>query len=61
MKIDWEHLGDGVYACFDGHRFILHANSYDHLVGCIYLEAGILEGLIAMRQQLIDRIKTEAA
>jgi len=39
------HLGDGVYAIFDGFGIMLHANHHEYPTDKIYLEPSVLKAL----------------
>ena len=41
-----EHIGDGVYAIFDGHGIWLHANDHQFPTDKVYLEPSVLIALI---------------
>ena len=54
------HLGDGVYAIFDGYGIWLHANDRKDPTDRVYLEPMVLESLIAFdkdvrNEQVIER------
>lgn len=40
------HLGDGVYAIFDGYGIWLHANDHKDPTDRVYLEPAVLQGLL---------------
>lgn len=42
---EFEYIGDGVYASFDGFGIWLHANNHKHPIDRIYLEPAVLEAL----------------
>ena len=42
----WEHLGDGVYAGYDGYGIWLHANDHKAPTDRIYLEPEVFEALV---------------
>ncbi|MGL6133013.1 MAG: hypothetical protein ACRC1L_02300 [Prochlorococcaceae cyanobacterium] len=45
-----EHLGDGVYAAFDGFGIALRVNHHQNPVAC-YLEPDVLAALIRFRDR----------
>jgi len=47
---DTEHLGDGVYASFDGYQIWLAANDHRNIV--IALEPDVFESLVEYRNRL---------
>ncbi len=53
----WEHLGDGVYAKYDGFGMLLHANSHIEPTDRIYLEHSVFKSLVEFRER--ERGKTK--
>ncbi len=47
-----EHLGDGVYAIFDGFGIWLHANHHENPTDRVYLEPSVLEALNRFDEQV---------
>lgn len=45
--MDFEYIGDGVYAGWDGFGVWLHANSHDSPTDKIYIEPKVLLNLVA--------------
>lgn len=54
-----EHLGDGLYADFDGYQIILAANDKNsgHPTDRVYLEPGVVAAFF----RYVERIKKETA
>lgn len=46
------HLGDGVYAIFDGFGIWLHANSHDDPTDKVYLEPNVLNSLARFDEEV---------
>ena len=46
------HLGDSVYAIFDGFGIWLHANDHKNPTDRVYLEPDILDGLIRFNKEV---------
>lgn len=47
-----EHLGDGVYAIFDGFGIWLHANHHENPTDRVYLEPSVLDSLNRFDKQV---------
>ncbi len=47
----WEHLGDGVYAKYDGFGMLLHANSHIDPTDRIYLEHSVFKSLVEFQEK----------
>lgn len=50
-KVKYEPVGDSVYVGFDGHQFILRANSSEYPTDIIYLEPQVWENLVKFVEQ----------
>jgi hypothetical protein len=50
----WQHLGDGVYASFDGYQIALRANSPANPTDTIYLDPQVRDAL-ANYMRMIDQ------
>ena len=53
----WEHLGDGVYAKYDGFGMLLHANSHIDPTDRIYLEHSVFKSLVEFREREREKMK----
>ena len=47
----WEHLGDRVYAKYDGFGMLLHANSHIDPTDRIYLEHSVFKSLVEFQEK----------
>ena len=45
-----EHLGDGVYAIYDGHGIWLYANDHENPTDRVYLEPAVFEALVRFKE-----------
>ena len=46
------HLGDGVYAIFDGYGIWLHANDHANPTDRVYLEPSVFDSLVRFREEV---------
>lgn len=53
-KEDWDYLGDGVYAGFDGFGIMLHANDHRNPTDRVYLEPSVIDRLNAFMKRKCD-------
>jgi len=57
-KVDYDradHLGDGVYAIYDGFGIWLHANDHKNPTDKIYLEPSVLTALNNFNKRMEER------
>lgn len=53
-----EHLGDGVYAAFDGYGIELRANSHDKPTDRIYIEPSVLRNLLGFAERAANQMES---
>ena len=51
-KVPASHLGDGVYAIFDGYGIWLHANDHENPTDRIYLEPSVFDSLTRFNKEV---------